>query len=367
MEGCKFLIPGSRFLVLGSQFSVLGSWFPVLSSWFSVLGSWFPVLSSWFSVLSSQFSVLGSQFSVLGSQFSVLGSQFSVLGSWFLVPGSWFLVLTMPGISFDRAVDYYDATRGYPPGVAERLRDAIIAALELSQSAQILEAGVGTGRIAIPFIEAGYFYVGVDLSRRMMGQLRRKLDSRIQRVHLICGDVMHLPVADSTFDAVVMVHVLHLVEDWRQVLNEAHRALRPGAAIVLADDIRGECDCADHTPRAQVQRAWSAILDELNVPPDQRRDGAPHGLDERFRDHLHALGATVERTTLITYRQQPQTVREVARRYQERMYSSCWILPDHIHAEAARRLQHWVNEQCPDPDTPRDAPARIDAMIARRT
>jgi SAM-dependent methyltransferase len=273
----------------------------------------------------------------------------------------------MPGISFDRAVDYYDATRGYPPGVAERLRDAIIAALELSRSAQILEAGVGTGRIAIPFIEAGYFYAGVDLSRRMMGQLRRKLDSRVHRVHLICGDAMHLPIADSTFDAVVMVHVLHLVEDWRQVLNEAHRALRPGAAIVLADDIRGECDCADHTPRAQVQRAWSAILDELNVPPDQRRDGAPHGLDERFRDHLHALGATVERTTLITYRQQPQTVREVARRYQERMYSSCWILPDHIHAEAARRLQHWVNEQCPDPDTPRDAPARIDAMIARRT
>jgi len=302
-----------------------------------------------------------------GSQFSVPGSQFSVLGSWFSVLSSWFLVLTMPGISFDRAVDYYDATRGYPPGVAERLRDAIIAALELSRSAQILEAGVGTGRIAIPFIEAGYFYAGVDLSRRMMGQLRRKLDSRVHRVHLICGDAMHLPIADSTFDAVVMVHVLHLVEDWHQVLNEAHRALRPGGAIVLADDVRGECDGADHTPRAQVQRAWSAILDELNVPPDQRRDSAPHGLDERFQDYLQALGATVERTTLITYRQQPQTVREVARRYQERMYSSCWILPDHIHAEAARRLQHWIDEQCPDPDTPRDALARIDAMIARRT
>ena len=297
----------------------------------------------------------------------VSDSRFSVPGSQFPVLGSWFSVLTMPGISFDRAVDYYDATRGYPPGVAERLRDAIIAALELSRSAQILEAGVGTGRIAIPFIEAGYFYVGVDLSRRMMGQLRQKLDSRNQSVRLICGDVMHLPVADSTFDAVVMVHVLHLVDDWRQVLNEAHRALRPGGALLLADDAHSDCDGADHAPRIQVQRAWSAILDELNVPPDQRRDGAPHGLDERFRDHLHALGATVERTTLMTYRQQPQTVRQVARRYQERMYSSCWILPDHIHAEASRRLQHWIDEQCPDPDTPRDAPARIDAMIARRT
>lgn len=289
------------------------------------------------------------------------------ISSCFIFPalGSQFPVCNMPGISFDRAVDYYDATRGYPPGVAERLRDAIVTTLGLSRSAQILEAGVGTGRIAVPFIEAGYFYTGIDLSRRMMGQLRRKLDGRIHRVHLICGDVMHMPVADSTFDAVMMVHVLHLVEDWRQVLNEAYRVLRPRGAIMLAGDERGTWDGAEHTPRAQVQRAWSAILDELGVPPDQRRDGAPHGLDERFQAHLRALGATVERVTLITYRQQPQTVREVARRYQERMYSSCWVVPDHIHAEAARRLQRWVDQQCPDPDTPHDVLARIDAMIAR--
>ncbi|MCS6940231.1 MAG: class I SAM-dependent methyltransferase [Roseiflexus sp.] len=270
----------------------------------------------------------------------------------------------MPGISFDRAVDYYDATRGYPPGVAERLRDAIVAALRLTRHARLLEAGVGTGRIALPFIEAGYFYVGVDLSRRMMGQLRQKLNGRTHQAHLICGDVMRLPLSDAVFDAVVMVHVLHLVEDWRQTLNEARRVLRPGGAIVLASDERDGQDGDPPTPRTQVQNAWSAILDELNVPPEQRRDGAPHSLDERFQEHLQTLGAVVERLTLLTYRQHPQTVRSVARRYQDRMYSSCWMLPDDIHAEAAQRLQRWV-ENHPDPDAVHEPPARIDAMIAR--
>lgn len=270
----------------------------------------------------------------------------------------------MPGISFDRAVDYYDSTRGYPPGVAEQLRDAIVATLHLSRRARLIEAGVGTGRIALPFIEAGYFYVGVDLSRRMMGQLLQKLDGRSHSAHLVCGDVMRLPLADAVFDAAVMVHVLHLVADWRQVLDEIRRVLHSQGAIVIASDERDGQEGAPPTPRAQVQQAWSAILDELNVPPDQRRDGAPHGLDERFREHLVAAGAAVERLTLLTYRQYPQTVRSVAQRYQERMYSSCWVLPDDVHAEAARRLHHWVDAH-PDPDVVHEPPARIDAMIAR--
>lgn len=270
----------------------------------------------------------------------------------------------MPGISFDRAVDYYDATRGYPPGVAEQLRDAIVATLSLSRHARLIEAGVGTGRIALPFLEAGYFYAGVDLSRRMMDQLRRKLDGRPCRAHLVCGDVMRLPVSNAAFDVGIMVHVLHLVEDWRQVLDEVRRVLRSDGAIVLISDERDGQQDAVPAPRAQVLKAWSAILDELNVPPEQRRDGAPHGLDERFREHLQARGAGVERLTLLTYRQHPQTVRSVAQRYQERMYSSCWVLPDDVHAEAARRLQRWVDEH-PAPDAVCEPPARIDAMIAR--
>lgn len=269
----------------------------------------------------------------------------------------------MPGISFDRAVTYYDATRGYPPGIDEQLRDSIIAQLGLGRDARLLEPGIGTGRIALPFIRAGYAYVGVDLSRDMMQQLRRKLADRAQPARLVCGDVMHLPFADASFDAAILVHVLHLVDDWRQVLRETRRTLRAGGCLVLANDERG--GEGDGSPRARVQAAWSAILDDLQVPPAQRRDGAPRGLDERFPPFLQDLGAEVRRATLVEYRQAARTPREVARQFQERLYSSCWALPDAVHAEAARRLQRWIDEACADPDTAHEAPARIDAYVAR--
>jgi len=66
----------------------------------------------------------------------------------------------MPGISFDRAAEYYDNTRGFPEGVDEQIRAAIVNYTGASFNTRFLELGVGTGRIALPFIQAGYDYSG---------------------------------------------------------------------------------------------------------------------------------------------------------------------------------------------------------------
>jgi ubiquinone/menaquinone biosynthesis C-methylase UbiE len=81
----------------------------------------------------------------------------------------------MSPVSFDRAAEYYDATRGYAEGSAERIRDAIAAYAGAGQHTRFLELGVGTGRIALPFIRAGYDYTGVDISPAMMQRLAGKL------------------------------------------------------------------------------------------------------------------------------------------------------------------------------------------------
>src|SRR5215210_1189610 len=81
----------------------------------------------------------------------------------------------MPGVSFDRAAEYYDATRGYHTGSDARIRDAIVALTRSGPATRLLELGVGTGRIALPFIRAGYDYTGVDISLAMMDRLVAKL------------------------------------------------------------------------------------------------------------------------------------------------------------------------------------------------
>lgn len=268
----------------------------------------------------------------------------------------------MPGVSFDRAVAYYDATRGFPAGVDARLRDAIVRHVGATAETRFLELGVGTGRIALPFLQAGYRYLGVDISQPMMQQLRNKLAGQPHQVPLCVADVMRLPIASATIDVAISVHVLHLVDDWQLVLRETHRAMRRGGWIVLANDETERSE--PYTPQDHVWQSWLEILNALAVPPEQRRARAVRGLDDRFAFALQDLGATVERTTLLRYDSAPTSAREVVGKYRERIFSSCWSLPDDIHAEAMRRLDRWLAEECADPDTPATSRSRIEAIIA---
>jgi SAM-dependent methyltransferase len=114
-------------------------------------------------------------------------------------------------VCFDRAADVYDTTRrAAHPEVIEALAE------ELSDCSSVLELGVGTGRLAVPLMERGFQVVGVDLSRKMLDVGRGKGLER-----LVLGNVCRLPLRPKSVDAVLAVHVLHLIESLRDVLSEA--------------------------------------------------------------------------------------------------------------------------------------------------
>jgi SAM-dependent methyltransferase len=259
----------------------------------------------------------------------------------------------MQSVRFDRAVGYYDATRGYGPGSAERIRDAIVAQTGATTQTRILEIGVGTGRIALPFLAAGYTYAGIDLSRPMMEQLRAKLPPGGQAT-LVEGDVTRLPFVDGRFEVVIGVHVLHLVSDWRSTLAEARRVLRrPGGQLLLAGET-GSFD--DHAiddqapPPVQAQRAWGAILAELGQAPRAGQPGI-RPQDPAVREELERLGATVQELELTRYERRPASARMVLQAFRDRIFSTDWARPDAIHAAAVSRLEQWLEGECSDPET----------------
>jgi SAM-dependent methyltransferase len=279
----------------------------------------------------------------------------------------------MPGITFDRAVAYYDATRGLPEGVDAQLRDAIIERAGVGLGSRWLELGIGTGRVALPFLRAGADYTGLDLSLPMMAELRRKLGAdpltRAIRPKLVRGDAMFVPFRDAAFDAVVMVHVLHLVTDWRAALAEALRVVRPGGALVLIDNDRGRSrdpDAGEASLNQLVGGRWSAIKAELGYTDNPHRHGI-RALDDEVLAELRARGAaSAERVTLVEYAEPPRTAREIAARFIGRIYSSEWETPEDIHNEAAHRLQQWLDAECPNPDEPVSGTARIRAVFAKK-
>ena len=62
-------------------------------------------------------------------------------------------------IVFDRAISFYDQTRALDPSVMDKAMDVLAQQTGLTKQSQVLEIGVGTGRIAIPMSEhVGHVY-----------------------------------------------------------------------------------------------------------------------------------------------------------------------------------------------------------------
>jgi len=242
----------------------------------------------------------------------------------------------MTSISFDRAVDFYDATRGYPPGVEEHIADAIVAAVGASAGTRFLEMGIGTGRIAFPLIMRGYHYTGIDLSEAMMGRLREKIDTfaathpdQPVQVDLHVGDSTVLPFAAAQFDVALTVHVLHLIPNWRDAIDGAARVLKPGGYFLnCGDDLLVQGNTLD------IKRRWEEIVADLGYTPEVTYSGTAHAVF----GYLSEIGLQPEVLRTATW-QVERRPRAMFDHIAQRLWSRTWRVPDDLFAESIRRLE----------------------------
>ncbi len=77
--------------------------------------------------------------------------------------------------------------------------------LALASPGRVLELGCGTGRVTFPLARAGVAIVGVDRSAEMLARAeRRRRRARCrQTVHLVRGDIRHLPFPPHSFPLVI--------------------------------------------------------------------------------------------------------------------------------------------------------------------
>jgi SAM-dependent methyltransferase len=113
-----------------------------------------------------------------------------------------------------------------------------------------LRTSAGAGNYALALAEEGWKPVVADRSAAM---LERAADKGLDTVR---ADATHLPFADESFDAAMLVSMLHHVDEPARALAEAKRLLRPGGRLAVMAFTREDIDdswCMDYFP---ASRPW---------------------------------------------------------------------------------------------------------------
>jgi len=120
----------------------------------------------------------------------------------------------------------------------QNLLKDICDALDIKDRDLVLEAGCGTGNLAIKIKERGANVVGLDYSKEAL-EIYKKKDFSAK---IVLGDLSEkLPFPDNYFNKIACNNTLYTLPKERQlaILKEFLRILKPGGKIAVANPKKG--------------------------------------------------------------------------------------------------------------------------------
>ena len=156
----------------------------------------------------------------------------------------------------------------------DRIAEALWPAARPETGSALLELGCGPGfysrRLAARFAELQV--VGLDRSPAQLERARSRRDAeRLGNCRFDLGDATALPYPDASIDAVVSARLLATVDAPTRVVTEAHRVLRPGGRLFIAE------------PRSSVRAAVPISLMRIAAQLEALRRGRAPGDTDRVR------------------------------------------------------------------------------------
>ena len=95
----------------------------------------------------------------------------------------------------------------------------------------VLDAGCGSGRLTRTLAPLAGAVVGLDLAPTI--DLVARHDQPLPNLHLVQGNLLHIPLADNSFDVVWSSGVIHHTGDAARAFTNLARVVRPGGRLYV--------------------------------------------------------------------------------------------------------------------------------------
>jgi ubiquinone/menaquinone biosynthesis C-methylase UbiE len=150
-----------------------------------------------------------------------------------------------------------------------------LAGIRSLDGAEVLEVGVGTGRITRLLAGRARRIVGVDRAPAMLAVARRHLQASPGGAAwmLACADAVALPVRSSWADVAIAGWVFGHLRSWMPAAwrtqiataaSEMRRALRPGGVMIIIETL-GTGSVEPRPPTAELAEYYAWLEDELGM------------------------------------------------------------------------------------------------------
>lgn len=126
----------------------------------------------------------------------------------------------------------------------------------------LLEVGCGLGFEGLEYMKRGVRVTATDLTPSAVELARRHFEiAGFRPEDVLVADVLDLPFADQTFDAVSATGVLHHTGDTPRAVREIHRVLKPGGRAILSHFYRSP--------------SWMQVVSRFGRENIEFKDGDP--------------------------------------------------------------------------------------------
>lgn len=105
----------------------------------------------------------------------------------------------------------------------------------LTPEMDLLEFGCGTGSTALEHAPHVRSVLATDIAPRMIEIAREKAaKAEVSNVRFEATTLEGVEAAPASFDMVLGLNILHLLDDWPQHIRKAHDLLKPGGLLVTS-------------------------------------------------------------------------------------------------------------------------------------